>query len=83
MTADTALQRIIDRYGLRLDVDQLADLLKLSPGTIRNRIAAGRMPICYRDGGRVFADARDVAAYLDSLRPVPRVSQEPAEPRRC
>lgn len=70
-------EQITSRYGVRLTVEQLAEVLKLSAGTIRNRIAAGRLPICYRDGGRVFADARDVAAYLDGLRPVPRVSQEP------
>ena len=63
------LDTIISRYGQRLTVEQLAEVLKLSPGTIRNRMAAGALPFVYKDGGRVFADARDVVAYLDSLRP--------------
>ena len=36
------LDTIISRYGQRLTVDQLAEVLKLSPGTIRNRMVGHR-----------------------------------------
>ena len=60
---------LVERYGLRLNVDQLAEVLDVQPGTVRNQISAERFPIpTYLDQGRRWADARDVAAYLDACR---------------
>ena len=56
---------IAEKYGVRLDMDQLADLLRIKKKTIQNEIAAGTFGIkTYVDHGR-FADYREVASYLD------------------
>jgi predicted DNA-binding transcriptional regulator AlpA len=60
---------IIERYGLRLNVGQLADLLGVKRGTILNRVSAGTFPIpTYLDGAMRYADHRDVAEHLDRCR---------------
>lgn len=60
---------IFDRYGPRLSVAELAELLKLARGTILNQISAERFPITtYVDGGQRWADYRDVAAHIDGCR---------------
>lgn len=58
---------VFERYGARLDAGGLSELLQVSRGTVLNQISAGRFPIpTYVDGGRRWADFRDVAAYLDA-----------------
>ncbi len=60
---------IVERYGLRLNVDQLAELLGISKGAVYNQISAGSFPVkTYLDGGKRWADYRDVALHLDSCR---------------
>lgn len=60
---------IAEKYGLRLTVDQLAQALNFAPQTIYNKVAKGEFAVkTYVDGGKRFADYRDVAAYLDSQR---------------
>lgn len=61
---------VVEKYGVRLDSKQLADLLSMTPGAVLNRISDGDFPIpTYKDGGKRFADYRDVAAYIDNCRP--------------
>ena len=65
---------IVEHYGLRLTTADLARVLRTTPSNIRKDIFLQRFPIpTYKDhpGRRSprFADARDVAAYLDSKRP--------------
>lgn len=58
---------IFDRYGVRLTMKQLAQLLSIGESTIFNQLSAGTFPIkTYLDGGKRFADYRDVAAHLDA-----------------
>ncbi len=65
---------LLDRYGPRLTIRQAAQALGFSESTLRNRIADGTLKLpTYLDGGSRFADARDVAAYLDSCREAIRV----------
>lgn len=61
---------VLEKYGIRLNTKQLAEVLgRKSDGSIRNAISAGTFQIrTYLDDGRRWADYRDVAAYLDSLR---------------
>lgn len=60
---------VFERYGARLNTDELAELLRQSRGGILNQISAGTFPIpTYVEGGRRFADFRDVAAHLDAQR---------------
>jgi hypothetical protein len=60
---------VAEKYGLRLDVDQLGEVLGIAPKTILNRVSAGDFPVkTYVDGGKRWADHRDVAAHFDTLR---------------
>ena len=60
---------IAEKYGLRLTVDQMADALGLARNTIYNQIAQGTFRVrTYVDGGKRFADYRDLAKYLDEVR---------------
>lgn len=60
---------VAEKYGLRLDVSQLAQVLGISPGTVLNRISANTFGIpTYIDNGKRYADYRDVAAHFDQVR---------------
>lgn len=60
---------VAEKYGLRLDVNQLAKVLGITPGTILNRISANTFAIpTYLDNGKRYADYRDVAAHFDNIR---------------
>ncbi|GAB2836721.1 hypothetical protein GCM10027276_44240 [Comamonas piscis] len=60
---------VAEKYGLRLDVNQLAQVLGITPGTVLNRISAHTFGIpTYIDNGKRYADYRDVAAHFDSIR---------------
>lgn len=69
---------VFERYGARLDTSELAELLKLERGTVLNQISAGRFPIpTYVEGGRRWADFRDVAGYLDQKKREARSATHP------
>lgn len=60
---------LLEQYGPRLNIKQIAKALGISEGSLRNRLSAGAISLpTYVDGGTRFADARDVAAYLDQCR---------------
>ena len=60
---------LLDKYGPRLDSHAMAEVLSLEPKTVQNKIAANTLGIkTYVDGGKRWADFRDMADYLDSLR---------------
>lgn len=60
---------LLDRYGPRLSIEQLAEVLSIKTGTLYNQISAGTCSVpTYVDGGRRWADARDVAEAFDELR---------------
>lgn len=60
---------IADKYGPRLGTDQLATVLGITRGAVLNQISDGKFGIpTYVDGGKRWADYRDVAAYLDNCR---------------
>lgn len=57
---------ILEKYGPRMTLAQLAQLLLMSEGTIRNQISAETFPIpTYKEGGGRFAPYEAVADYLD------------------
>lgn len=57
---------VAERYGLRVGVDKLAELLGITKGTAYNQLSAGSFPIkTYIDGGKRFADYRDIAEHID------------------
>ncbi len=60
---------IFEKYGPRLGVQQLAELMALSPKTIYNQVSAKTFPVpTYVDGGARWADFRGAAAHFDTLR---------------
>lgn len=57
---------ILEKYGPRMTLAQLSQLLLMSEGTIRNQISAETFPIpTYKEGGGRFAPYDAVADYLD------------------
>lgn len=60
---------LAEKYGLRLTVQQLGEVLDMDANTIYNQVAQGVFKVkTYLDGKRRFADFRDVADYLDAQR---------------
>lgn len=60
---------LMERYGPRLGTDELAAVLGVTPKTLGNKLHRGEVPIVtYKDNGKVWADVRDVAEYLDECR---------------
>jgi hypothetical protein len=68
---------VLELYGPRLNMGQVAELLGLSHGTVFNKISAGTLGLkTYVDFGKRFADYRDVASYLDEIRAAARECEE-------
>ena len=60
---------ILERYGVRLGVEQLAEVLGTKKSTLYNLISQGQCPVpTYVDGGKRYADYRDVARHFDECR---------------
>lgn len=60
---------LLDSYGPRLNIEQLATVLGISKGAVYNQISAGSFPIAtYVDGGKRWADSRDVADHFERCR---------------
>jgi hypothetical protein len=60
---------VVEKYGIRLSVEQLADVLGLTKGALYNQFSAGTCPVkTYVDGNKRWADYRDVADHLDECR---------------
>jgi len=60
---------LIERHGLRVNLEALASILDTTPANLRRRISAQDFEIpTYVDGGKRWADVRDVADYLDARR---------------
>lgn len=60
---------VFEKYGARLGVTELAEVLGYTKGALYNQFSAGTCPVkTYLDGGKRYADFRDVAAHLDSMR---------------
>lgn len=57
---------VVERYGLRVTMEQLAEILGITKPTLYNQLSAGNCRVkTYLDGGKRFADYRDVAKHLD------------------
>lgn len=60
---------LLERYGPRLTLEQLAEVLHMAKSTIYNQVSAGTFPVpTYLDGNKRFADYQHLAAYLDECR---------------
>jgi len=61
---------LAEKYkGLRMDMAQLADELGRKKSTLMNQVSNETLGIrTYLDGGKRWADVRDVAAHFDRMR---------------
>ena len=60
---------LIEKHGLRVDLETLANILGTKASTLRNRVSDQTLEIpTYLDVGKRWADTRDVAEYLDVRR---------------
>jgi hypothetical protein len=60
---------LLEKYGPRLGREDLAQVIGTTPRTLENKAYRGTLGVTtYRDQGKLWADARDVAAYLDECR---------------
>ncbi|WP_454805194.1 hypothetical protein [Paraburkholderia fungorum] len=59
---------ILEKFGARLTMAQLATLLAMSEGTIRSQVSAEVFPIpTYKERAARYASYDAVAEYLDSM----------------
>lgn len=59
---------IVERYGLRLNTEQLAEVLGITKAALYNQISAQTCSVkTYIDSGKRWADYRHVAEHLDAL----------------
>jgi hypothetical protein len=60
---------VAEKYGLRVSMSTLCEILGIKRQTLNNRLGAGTLPIkTYTDVGGRFADYRDVAEHIDKCR---------------
>lgn len=60
---------LLEQYGPRMNMEQLAKVLVMAPPTIMSKISRGELAVpTYVDGKMRYADTRDVAEYLDRKR---------------
>jgi hypothetical protein len=76
----TTEEWLLERFGPTLNLDEIAEVLKKAPGSLRNDYYAGRLQIpTYREGARRVAAVADVAAYLESRRQEANKEQREAQ----
>jgi len=72
---------LLEKHGPRLTMDQLAAELGLARNTVYNQVAAGSFPVAtYVEGGKRWADARDVSSYLDACRARAKAGEHAGSP---
>lgn len=60
---------LAEKYGMRLNMDQLAVELGVKKTTLYNQVSAARCPVkTYVEGGQRWADVRDLAEHFDNMR---------------
>lgn len=60
---------LVEKHGLRVNLETLANILDSTAANLRRKISEETFEIpTYMDGGKRWADTRDVAAYLDERR---------------
>ena len=74
--------QMTEKYGrARLTMDELAAELGWARNTVYNQVSAGTFPVAtYVDGGRRWADVRDVASYLDACRARAKAGEHAGSP---
>jgi len=72
MKASPSLWRVLflaEQYGrMTLTLEEVAEQIGYAAGTIKNRRTRGEFPWLRADGRALYADAADVASYLEQRR---------------
>ena len=64
---------LLETYGARLTVEEVAEVLRLAPATVRNRLSAGTLGLrTYNDGdrstmGELLALTRHAEVYVQIM----------------
>ena len=67
MTSLVTQMFVAERYGLRLTIAQLSNVLGITEPAIYNQVSKGSFPIAtYVESGKRWADYRAVAEHLDA-----------------
>ena len=65
----TELALLLTNDGPVMTVEQVADLLRLKPDSLTNKVYEGTCPVpMFKLGSKFFAHVTDVAAYIDAQR---------------
>ena len=60
---------LLEKYGPRLGVEEIAEVMGLTKAAIYRRISDGTLGIpTYIDSEKRWADVRDMAEYFDAMR---------------
>jgi hypothetical protein len=60
---------ILEKYGPRLNAEQIAEVIGITVTALHTQRSKGVLGVrTYREGGRVWADYRDVASFFDEVR---------------
>lgn len=60
---------LLEKYGPRLNAEQLAEALGITVTALHTQRSKGVFAVkTYMEGGRIWADYRDLAAYFDEVR---------------
>ena len=60
---------LLEKYGPRLGREDLAQVIGITPRTLEKKVYMNALGVTtYKDQGKLWADARDVAEYLDECR---------------
>jgi predicted DNA-binding transcriptional regulator AlpA len=85
MQSRTLLTRahLLDKYGPRLTMEQVSEVLGLARQTVWNQLSDGSLPIrTYREAGRRWASFEAVADYLEERDASATVEKKPGIPSR-
>jgi excisionase family DNA binding protein len=60
-------QLLLDRYGIFMDMDDVAELMKLKKTSLYQQIYTGKLQLPHiKEGKRYLFPSHDVAQYLES-----------------
>jgi hypothetical protein len=65
-------RRLYEKYGPRLDMDQLAEFMNITRSTLDTKVSRDTMPLAtYKEGKRRYCNTTVLAAYLSSREATP------------
>jgi predicted site-specific integrase-resolvase len=69
---------ILEKYGARLSMEQVAQVLGVHVQTVYNQLGTGELPVVtYKEGARRWASYDAVADYLDMMSAQAKAARKP------